>query len=48
MTYEFGTVRVDVAARQVWDGATSVHLTRKAFELLTLLLENGPSVVSKE
>ena len=48
MTYEFGTIRVDVAARQVWDGATGVHLTRKAFELLTLLLENGPSVVSKE
>ena len=48
MTYEFGRIRVDVAARQVWNGEASVHLTRKAFELLTLLLENRPNVVSKE
>ena len=48
MTYEFGSIRVDLAARQVWTGTSSVHLTRKAFELLSLLLENRPSVVTKE
>lgn len=48
MTYEFGAIRVDLAARQVWKGMTTVHLTRKAFELLALLLEQRPNVVSKE
>lgn len=48
MQFEFGGTRVDVNSRQVWRGREEVHLTRKAFELLTLLLENRPSVVSKE
>jgi DNA-binding winged helix-turn-helix (wHTH) protein len=48
MTFEFGDVRVDVASRQVWKSGATVHLTRKAFELLTLLLEHQPNVMSKE
>ena len=44
----FNDVRVDIGARQVFRGAEPVHLTRKAFDLLVLLIERRPEAVSKE
>jgi DNA-binding winged helix-turn-helix (wHTH) protein len=44
----FNNVRVDIGARQVFRGAEPVHLTRKAFDLLVLLIERRPETVSKE
>ena len=38
MKFQFGEVRVDGAARQVWRGSQLVHLPRKAFDLLLLLI----------
>jgi len=48
VTYTFGLVRVDAGARVISSTAGSVHLTRKGFDLLLLLLENRPNAVSKE
>ena len=48
MTYAFGPVRVDADARVISSTAGTVHLTRKGFDLLLLLLENRPNAVSKE
>jgi DNA-binding winged helix-turn-helix (wHTH) protein len=48
VTYAFGSIRVDGDARQVSRGGGPVHLTRKALDLLLLLLEHWPSAVSKE
>jgi DNA-binding winged helix-turn-helix (wHTH) protein len=48
MKFQFGDVRVDADARLVWRGTQVVHLPRKAFELLLLLLEQRPNAVSKE
>jgi DNA-binding winged helix-turn-helix (wHTH) protein len=48
MKFQFGEIRVDGAARQVWRGAQLVHLPRKAFDLLLLLIEHRPNAVSKE
>jgi DNA-binding winged helix-turn-helix (wHTH) protein len=48
MTYAFGPVRVDDQARLISGTAGPVHLTRKGFDLLLLLLENRPNAVSKE
>ena len=48
MTYAFGSVRVDADARVISRTAGAVHLTRKGFDLLLLLLENRPNAVSKE
>jgi len=47
VTYTFGSVRVDAAARGISGPAGEVHLTRKAWELLLLLLERQPNAVSK-
>ena len=44
----FNNVRVDTGARQVFRGPEPVHLTRKAFDLLALLIERRPEAVSKE
>jgi len=44
----FNDVLVDIGARQVFRGAEPVHLTRKAFDLLALLIERRPEAVSKE
>lgn len=44
----FNDVRVDTGARQVFRGAEPVHLTKKAFDLLVLLIERRPEAVSKE
>jgi DNA-binding winged helix-turn-helix (wHTH) protein len=48
MKYLFGSVCLDRAARTVAAAAGPVHLTRKAFDLLLLLLDCRSSVVSKE
>jgi DNA-binding winged helix-turn-helix (wHTH) protein len=48
VTYAFGSVRVDADARVISRTAGAVHLTRKGFDLLLLLLENRPKAVSKE
>lgn len=48
MRYTFGTIVVDSGARVVADASRPVHLTRKAFDLLLLLLESRPNAVSKE
>jgi DNA-binding winged helix-turn-helix (wHTH) protein len=45
--YTFGRVRVDPDARSVSSDAGPLHLTRKAFDLLILLLESRPTAVSK-
>ena len=44
----FNDVEVDIGARLVFRGAEPVHLTRKAFDLLALLIERRPEAVSKE
>jgi DNA-binding winged helix-turn-helix (wHTH) protein len=48
VTYAFGAIRVDADARVISSTAGLVHLTRKAFDLLLLLLENRPNAVSKQ
>ena len=48
MKYQFSDVRVDGDARQICRGSQIVHLPRKAFDLLLLLLERRPNAVSKE
>ena len=47
VTYTFGSVRVDADTRGIFGPAGEVRLTRKAWELLLLLLEQRPSAVSK-
>ena len=44
----FNNARIDVGARQVFRGGEPVHLTRKAFDLLVLLIDRRPEAVSKE
>jgi DNA-binding winged helix-turn-helix (wHTH) protein len=46
--YTFGSVCVDADARSISSAAGPVRLTRKAFDLLLLLLESRPKAVSKE
>jgi DNA-binding winged helix-turn-helix (wHTH) protein len=48
MIYQFGDVQVDTAARQATRAGAPAHLTKKAFDLLVLLIEQRPDVVSKE
>jgi DNA-binding winged helix-turn-helix (wHTH) protein len=43
----FGGVVLDDESRQLWRNGTPVHLSLKAFELLSLLLHNRPAAVSK-
>jgi DNA-binding winged helix-turn-helix (wHTH) protein len=47
MTRRFGTFTVDRDQRQVRRGEDVIHVTRKAFDLLTLLIEESPRVVPK-
>ena len=47
MTYTFGSVRVDADTHSILGPAGEVRLTRKAWELLVLLLERRPNAVSK-
>jgi DNA-binding winged helix-turn-helix (wHTH) protein len=47
VTYTFGSVSIDADARGISGPAGEVRLTRKAWELLLLLLERRPNAVSK-
>jgi DNA-binding winged helix-turn-helix (wHTH) protein len=46
--YAFGTLSVDADARSISSAEGPVHLTRKAFDLLLLLLECRSKVLSKD
>ena len=48
MKLRFGEFTFDSDARQLYRGANEVHLSRKAFDLLAMLLERRPGVVDKE
>ena len=48
MIYRFSDVQIDDAARQVARNGGLKHLTRKAFDLLMLLIEQRPKVVTKQ
>jgi DNA-binding winged helix-turn-helix (wHTH) protein len=48
MRIRFDEFTFDADARQLHRGAGEVHLSRKAFDLLALLLERRPGVVDKE
>jgi DNA-binding winged helix-turn-helix (wHTH) protein len=48
VTYAFGRLVVDAGARTLSSASGPVHLTRKAFDLLLLLLERRPRAVSKQ
>lgn len=43
----FGDYRLDPGARQLFRGATVLHLSPKAFELLRVLIEHRPRAMSK-
>jgi hypothetical protein len=45
---QFDDVTFDLEMRQVWWAGREVRLTPKAFELLALLIERRPRVVSKQ
>jgi DNA-binding winged helix-turn-helix (wHTH) protein len=45
---EFCGVRVDPATRRVWRGTREIRLTKKAFDLLELLVQKRPNAVSKQ
>ena len=47
MTVRFGPCELDAARRQLLREGREVHLTPKAFELLTLLVDTAPRVVKK-
>jgi len=46
--YRFGTIRLDPDARGIAKDGRAAHLTRKAFDLLLLLLEAKPNAVTKD
>jgi hypothetical protein len=43
----FRDLTFDATARRVWQGGREIHLTRKAFDLLALLIARRPAAVSK-
>ena len=47
MVHRFGGFTLDDGTRQLLSDAGEVHLSSKAFDLLTMLVANGPRVVSK-
>lgn len=47
-SYEFGSFRLDITDRVLLRAGQSVNLTRKAFDLLLVLIENRGHLVSKE
>lgn len=47
MSYRFGNFNLDYDTRQLLGGGEEIHLSPKAFELLTILLVNRPRAVSK-
>jgi DNA-binding response OmpR family regulator len=46
--YEASDVKVDVAARQAWQGANELGLSPKEFDLLALLVREAGRVVTRE
>lgn len=48
VTTRFGDFHLDVDTRELRRGATTLHLSPKAFDLLAILLEQRPRVVVKE
>ena len=48
MTITFGPFALDSGARQLTRGAAVVHLTPKAFDLLEILVQQRPNVLSKD
>jgi DNA-binding winged helix-turn-helix (wHTH) protein len=48
MRLDLGTVTLDTDRRQVFRGAQPAHLSKKAFQLLALLVENRPRALSKD
>ena len=47
MRYVFGRCRLDTSSRDLTRDGVSVHLSPKAFELLKLLIESRPRVLTK-
>ena len=47
MSVRFGAYIMDVSARRLRRGSADVHLSPKAFDLLSLLIARRPSVVEK-
>jgi DNA-binding winged helix-turn-helix (wHTH) protein len=47
VTARFGSFELDSARRQLFREGLEIHLTPKAFDLLSLLVEAAPAVVSK-
>jgi DNA-binding winged helix-turn-helix (wHTH) protein len=47
MRLGFGEVEFDAGTRQLWRAGLEVHLSTKAFDLLTLLVQRRPAVVPK-
>jgi DNA-binding winged helix-turn-helix (wHTH) protein len=48
MRLELGSVTLDTDRHQVFRGADPIHLSTKAFQLLSLLVENRPRAMSKD
>ena len=48
MIIRFGEFRLDLLRRQLFQNDRDVHVTPKAFELLTILVERRPRALSKE
>ena len=48
MNVRFGAFEVDSAKRQLLKNGSEIHVTRKAFDLLLLLIGEAPRVVGKE
>jgi len=46
--YQFGGFVLDAASRRLQRGNHAIHLTPKAFELLSILIEERPRAVSKQ
>jgi len=47
MTVHFGAFTLDIGARQLLRDGEGLHLSPKAFDLLTMLVERRPAVVEK-
>ena len=47
MTYRFGDFSLDVRTRQLLRGGEEAHVSPKAFDLLTILIENRAQAMSK-
>ena len=47
-TWRFGDFRLNAATRQLYRGDRELHLSPKAFDLLSVLIARRPGVVSKE